>query len=266
MVSPSLIYTFVNALHILHYNGVLDAYGHLSMRNPDNSSTFLMARGGIAPALVSSSEDIIEFLIADASPVDPNAPKPVMERHIHSEIYKRFSGINSVVHSHSPAVLPYAISNVPLRAAIHMAGFVGEEVPVFDISKYYSNNDTQDLLVTNVRLGAALAAEFSANSSQATALPNHSIVLMQSHGFAGCAADIKTVVYQAIYTQRNAQVLSDALNLEHAFGGSTNDIIYLTPQEAIDSYATIGQNFERPWSLWVREVEVSPLYENSVNP
>ncbi|KAK5628533.1 hypothetical protein RRF57_004248 [Xylaria bambusicola] len=224
-----------------------------------------MARGAVAPALISSPEDIIEFLIEDASPVDPNAPKPVMERHIHSEIYKRFSGINSVVHSHSPAVLPYAISNVPLKAAIHMAGFLGEEVPVFDISQYYNHNDTRDLLVTNVRLGAALAAKFSADSSQITALPDHSIVLMRSHGFAGCAADIKTVVYQALYTQHNAQVQSDALNLEHAHGGSKDDILYLTPQEARDSYATIGQNLERPWSLWVREVEVSPLYVNSVS-
>lgn len=125
MVSVSIIHTFINALHILHYNGVLDAYGHLSVRNPDNPSTFFMARGSIAPALVSTRQDIVEYLVANASPVEPNAPQGVGERFIHSEIYKRFSGINSVVHSHSSEVIPYTISNVPFRPAIHMAGFLG---------------------------------------------------------------------------------------------------------------------------------------------
>ncbi|KAI1363022.1 class II aldolase and Adducin N-terminal domain-containing protein [Xylaria arbuscula] len=274
MASISILHTFINALHILHYNGLLDAYGHLSVRNPDNSSTFFMARGSIAPALVckplilrvSTSQDIVEYLVADASPIDPNAPQGVGERFIHSEIYKRFSGINSVVHSHSSEVIPYTITEVLFRPAIHMAGFLGESVPVFDISGSYTSNDTHDFLVTNVRRGAALAAKFSDDSSRLTDLPDHPVVLMQSHGFAGCTTSIESVVYQAIYTQRNAQVLSSALNLEHAYGGGKDGIVFLTPQEARESYATISGTFERPWSLWVREVEVSPLYKNEVNP
>ncbi len=119
-----LFATFINALHILHKNAVLDAYGHLSVRNPNNSSTFFMSRN-LAPALVSSPSDIVEYHVLDASPVEPDAPNGFIERFIHSEIYKRFSEINTVVHSHSPAVIPYSISDVPLKPSVHMAGFLG---------------------------------------------------------------------------------------------------------------------------------------------
>lgn len=127
MVSANLTQlftTFINALHILHNNGVLDAYGHLSLRNPGNPATFFLSRN-VAPALVSSPNDIVEYHISDASPVKPDAPNGFIERYIHSEIYKRFSGISAVVHSHSPAVIPYSISNIPLKPVIHMAGFLG---------------------------------------------------------------------------------------------------------------------------------------------
>ncbi|TGJ79294.1 hypothetical protein E0Z10_g9474 [Xylaria hypoxylon] len=272
MVSANLnqlFATFINALHILHNNAVLDAYGHLSVRNPANPSTFFMSRN-LAPALVSSPSDIVEYHVADASPVEPDAPNGFIERYIHSEIYKRFSDISTVVHSHSPAVIPYSISGVPLKASIHMAGFLGDKVPVFDISEYYRGNDTQDLLVSDVRLGAALAAQFSAESSEARNLPDYSVTLMRSHGFTACAASIEAVVVQAIYTQLNAQVQSEALAIQHAYLGakasSEDELSYLTPQQARDSYATISGTAQRPWDLWVREVEVSPLYVNTLDP
>lgn len=121
----TLFSTLITASHILHYNGVLDAYGHLSVRNPNNASTFFMSRNE-APALMASSSDIVEYLVSDASPVDANAPKGFIERYIHSEIFKRFSNISSVVHSHSPEVIPFSMSGVPFRAAIHLAGFIGD--------------------------------------------------------------------------------------------------------------------------------------------
>ncbi|KAI1273177.1 major facilitator superfamily domain-containing protein [Xylaria sp. FL0933] len=263
-----LFATFINALHILHNNAVLDAYGHLSVRNPNNSSTFFMSRN-LAPALVSSASDIVEYYISDASPVEPNAPNGFIERYIHSEIYKRYSNISTVVHSHSPAVIPYSISDVPLKPAIHMAGFLGDRVPVFDISKYYSSNDTQDLLVRNVRLGAALAAEFSfkGGAGETESSPDYSVVLMRSHGFTVCTTSIEAVVVQAVYTQLNAQVQSDALTTKHAYWGqnlnSGYQLVYLTPQQARDSYATNAGTAQRPWDLWVREVKVSPLEMSS---
>lgn len=115
---------FITASHILHNNGILDAYGHVSIRNPNNASTFFMSRN-IAPALIASPADIVEYRISDASAVDPDAPSGFIERFIHSEILKRFSNVSSVVHSHSPEIIPFAISGVPLRPTIHTAGFLG---------------------------------------------------------------------------------------------------------------------------------------------
>lgn len=116
--------TLITGLHILHFNGVLDAYGHMSVRNPINGSNFFMSRD-LAPALVANSSDLVEYYVKDAAPIDPNAPKGFIERYIHSELYKRFPNISSVVHSHSPQVIPYSFSGVPLRPSIHMAGFLG---------------------------------------------------------------------------------------------------------------------------------------------
>jgi len=103
---------------------VLDAFGHVSIRNPENRATFFMSCS-IAPALISSRDDLVEYHIEDASPVDANAKEGYSERFIHSEILKRFPGANSVIHSHCPDVLPYCVNDVPLKPSIHMSGFLG---------------------------------------------------------------------------------------------------------------------------------------------
>jgi len=123
----SLLSTFLTALHILHSQDVLDAYGHLSVRNPaaPAGGTFFMSRN-MPPALAAGRHDIVEYHVANASAVNPSAPNGFIERVIHSEIYKRFTGVNCVVHSHAPAVIPFTMSDVPLRAVVHLAGFLGE--------------------------------------------------------------------------------------------------------------------------------------------
>ncbi|KAH6680162.1 class II aldolase and Adducin N-terminal domain-containing protein [Halenospora varia] len=259
--------TLITASHILHFHGVLDAYGHLSVRNPNNASTFFMSRNE-APALMASASDIVEYYISDASPVEPNAPRGFIERYIHSEIFKRFSAINSVVHSHSPPVIPFSISGVPMKPSIHLAGFLGEEVPVFNIADHYNATDSQDLLVRTIPLGAALAAEFS-NTNSLQAEPDHLVVLMRSHGFTTCADNIKLAVMQAIYTQTDDTVQSTALTIRNAYLGSKNKgdgVVYLTAQQARDSWAIDAGTVERPWDLWVHEVESSDLYINMLDP
>lgn len=126
---------------------VLDAYGHLSVRHPTVSDRFIMPRN-LAPALLSSETDLVEYFVSNASPVDPTAPKGYVERYIHSEIYKQYPGVNSVIHSHASEVISYTISGpkyslsalfklapwtdgildpigVPLKPCFHMAGFLG---------------------------------------------------------------------------------------------------------------------------------------------
>ena len=116
----------VTASHILHHNGVLDAYGHISVRSPDDKNTFYMS-SNMSPALLSSPDDLVEYHVDSAEAVEKSSAKPgFLERFIHSELYKRFPGINSVVHSHASDVLPYCVTGVPLKATIHLAGFLGK--------------------------------------------------------------------------------------------------------------------------------------------
>jgi ribulose-5-phosphate 4-epimerase/fuculose-1-phosphate aldolase len=112
--SNELFSALITANHILHHQKVLDAYGHISVRNPQNSATFFISRS-LAPALVTCREDIAEYHVGDASPVSKEAPQGYAERFIHSELYKRYSDVNSVIHSHSEAVIPFSIGSVPVR-------------------------------------------------------------------------------------------------------------------------------------------------------
>ena len=121
----SILHDLITANHILHYNSVVDAYGHISVRSPDNSSQFILS-GNRAPAIVASPDDFIYYQVSDASSVDPDAPKGYIERYIHSEIYKRYSNVSCVIHAHAESVLPFAISGVPMKPVFHMTGFLGK--------------------------------------------------------------------------------------------------------------------------------------------
>lgn len=122
-VPASLFSTLITANHVLHYNSVVDAYGHVSVRNPSNPNTFFLS-ASVAPALVSNLDDLVEYKVEDASAVKEDAPRGYLERYIHSEIYKKYSEVNSVVHAHAEAVIPFSVSSVPLRAVFHMGGVV----------------------------------------------------------------------------------------------------------------------------------------------
>lgn len=114
----------ITASHILHYHGVVDGYGHISARNPENHSTFFMARS-LAPGLVESLDDLVEYYVNDGEPVRSDAPRGFLERQIHSQALKKYPTVMSVVHSHSPETIPFSITNVRMRACTSLAGFVG---------------------------------------------------------------------------------------------------------------------------------------------
>ena len=133
-----------------------------------------------------------------------------------------------------------------------MAGFLGSQgTPVFDIAKYFQDDDLQDMLVRNQHLGDALAGYF-ANGNNVT--------LMRGHGFAAVGESIETAVFRAIYTAKNAGIQSVALSMMG--GGGDGEIKYLSEQEARDSTAMGIWSVSRPWELWAREVDRSGLYEN----
>ncbi|KAH9829769.1 class II aldolase like protein [Teratosphaeria destructans] len=285
-----LFSTLITANHILHSQAVVDAYGHISVRNPQDPNTFFISKS-LAPALVSRREDLEEYKVEDASPVNPNAPQGYLERFIHSEIYKKYKDVHAVVHAHSEVVLPFTITSQPLRPVFHMAATLGPQAPVYDISQHYKPTDAQhSLLVTAPHLGAALAAGFhpsttlqkSTNllktfitSSPASApdFPTHPVVLMRGHGFTAVGADIRDVVFRAVYTCVNARVQRDALLMQGTWnlgrgGGegekALQEVQYLSEREVRDARAGVGVSTGRPWGMWCAEVARGECYRNEL--
>ncbi len=218
----------VLANHILALQGVVDGFGHISVRSAKDPNHYFISRSR-APALVSA-DDIMEYDLDD-QPINPRGRTSYLERFIHSEIYKARPDVQSVIHSHSPAVIPFGVSNVPLRPISHMAGFLITAVPVFEIRD--AGGNATDMLIRNKALGAALAQRLGSGT----------VVLMRGHGDTVVGNSIKTAVLHAIYTEANARLESDAIQL----GGK---ITFLNETEA----AKIGEQndklVDRPWELW----------------
>lgn len=232
-IDPALIQDLAAANHILYNQGVLDAFGHVSMRHPNNPNRYLLCRN-MAPALVQP-EDIIEYTL-DSEPVNDNGRKSYLERFIHGEIYKKRPDVMAVVHSHSPSVVPFSVvKERPLRPVCHMAGFLGLGSPIFEISD--TAGDGTSLLVTNPALGEALATSLEAGS----------IVLMRGHGSTVVADDLKKAVYRAVYAEINARTQMQALQL-----GTPR---YLSEKEAQATTETIETQVIRAWDLWKRQAD-----------
>ncbi|KZS86938.1 arad-like aldolase/epimerase [Sistotremastrum niveocremeum HHB9708] len=251
--------------HILHFLGVLDAFGHVSFRNPDNSSQFVMSFS-LAPAL-STSQSLVLYDIETASSlslpfntsVQPSdIPAPFSERFIHSEIYKKFPNVTSVVHSHATPVLPFGVAGIPLRAQMHTAGSLGTiGTPIFDYGKLppsvLPENAIHDTLVRTPALGAALAETFS--SSSAT-------VLMRSHGMAVVGPSVRVATLRSFYTVEDAKVQLSVAQL----GLGAQGFQGLNAREATDSETTIDGIVGRAWQLWQAQVDLqgSGLYINDL--
>jgi HCOMODA/2-hydroxy-3-carboxy-muconic semialdehyde decarboxylase len=230
---PALIDDLVVANHILFDQGVVDGFGHISVRHNQDPNRYLLARS-MAPALVAA-DDIMEFDL-DSTPVEPRGRTPYLERFIHGEIYKLRPDVVSIVHSHSPSVIPYADTKIALKPMNHIAGFLGTGAPVFDICS--AGGPATDMLVRNNALGKALA----------TTLGPHPVALMRGHGSVAVAQSIKHVVFRAVYTEVNARVEAEAL----AMGGKPE---FLNPEEAAAAMKTNDGLVGRPWELWKRHAE-----------
>lgn len=230
----------------------------------------------LAPATVSSADQLIQYRVNDSVAVTPNAPRGYIERYIHSEMYKRFPEVVSVIHSHSEDILPYTIAGgVPFRAVYHTPGFVGfDPSPIWDIENAYNSTQPRDMLVSSSRLGANLAESFasSANASTnpATLLPDRNLLLMRKHGFVTFGTGIEDATYKAVFATSNARVQTKAGLLQNAYqnvwSSQVNDSAFeaLTQRQAEDTTAGSGAAGDRAWKLWVAEVESQPLYVNNV--
>ena len=220
------------ANRILVSQGVLDAFGHVSVRHPVRADRFLLARN-MAPASVTAA-DILEFDL-DGTPVDRDAPKPYLERFIHGEILRSRPDAMAVVHSHSPAVIPFSVvRGVPLCAVSHMGSFLGTDTPIFEIRD--TAGDASDLLIRDNALGRALAGSLGRNPA----------VLMRGHGVTVVGATLREAVFRAVYTEFNARIQADALRL--------GPVTALTDGEAAASAATNASQIDRAWNVWKEQV------------
>jgi ribulose-5-phosphate 4-epimerase/fuculose-1-phosphate aldolase len=230
-VDGKLLDDLVAANRILVDQGVLDGYGHVSMRHPGDPNRFLMSRS-LAPELVTVA-DIMEYDL-DSTPVDPRGRTMFIERFIHGEIYRARTDVKAVVHSHSPSVIPFGVSRVPLRPLYHMSAFLHEAVPVFDIRK--ATGEMTDMLVRSPKIGAALAS----------ALGQHPVALMRGHGSVAVGPTLPHAVFRSVYTEMNARLQAQAM----ALGG---DVTFLDPEEAHKAEASLDGTLGRPWELWRRK-------------
>ena len=229
--NAAVIDDIVTGSRVLADFGVLDGFGHVSARDPNNPNHFLMSRS-LAPALVTAG-DIMEFDL-DGNAVDARGRALFLERFIHAEIYKARPDVTGVVHTHSPNVIPFTISQVPLRAVFHNAAFLAAGAPVWDIRKDFGETD---MLVRNPAIGRSLAET----------LGDKSVVLMRGHGDVAVGPAVRMAVFRAYYTDVNARLQSQAVGL----GGLLN---FLTPGEGAKADAVNFAVLDRIWNLWKMRV------------
>lgn len=218
----------VDANHVLVARGVLDAYGHVSLRHPGDPGKYLLARN-IAPALVTAAD--VQVYDLDST-TDDERPG-YLERFIHGEIYRRRFDVNAVVHSHSASMVPFSISARPLQAVWHMAGFLGERVPVFEIRD--TAGSSSDLLIRSSPLGAGLAA----------VLGDGAVALMRGHGSVAVGDSIPQAVWRAVFAELNARAQATAVGLGE-----------FTPLTAEEGKAAAESNYgqiRRAWEIWRAE-------------
>jgi ribulose-5-phosphate 4-epimerase/fuculose-1-phosphate aldolase len=229
----TLIADLVVANHILAAQGVVDGFGHISVRSATDPNHYYMARS-MAPALVTAT-DIIEYDL-DSNPLDDKGRKSYVERYIHGEIFKARPDVKSVVHSHSTGLIPFGVTAVPLRPIYHMSAFLGGGVPIFDIRD--AAGDT-DLLVKDAKLGQDLART----------LGNKPVCLMRGHGVVVVGDTIAQTVFRSVYTEINAKIQTEAQKL--------GPVTFLDDGEATLASESINVLSVRSWELWKRQVEAA---------
>lgn len=228
----SRIADLVIASRILADQGVLDGFGHVSVRSVKNPKHFYMPRS-LAPALVTRA-DIMEF-DENSEPVDAQGRAIASERYIHGEAYRARPDVQAVVHAHTPSVLPFSVTKTPMKPLTHTAYFLGAEpVPVFDIRD--AEGADNKMLVTSGKTAAALAKVLGARA----------VALLRGHGMIVVADSLPWVTFRAIYTKANAEIELEALKL-----GPVNFLNNFEVNRA--------DRVERHWDVWTLAAKAHAL-------
>jgi HCOMODA/2-hydroxy-3-carboxy-muconic semialdehyde decarboxylase len=227
-----LIEDLVAANRILAMQGVLDGWGHVSVRHNRDPNRFLLSRS-LAPELITA-RDILEFDL-DNNPVDARGQDLYAERFIHGEIYKTRPDVTAICHTHAPPVIPFSVTSIPLRPMYHRAAFIGLGVPVFEIR---DTAGMTDMLIRDAALGRALAQSISDKAA----------VLMRGHGATVVGPSIPRLVGRSIFLALNATLQAQAMIM--AQGGPIN---FLDPEEVRLIEAREGYGLGRAWEAWKRK-------------
>jgi ribulose-5-phosphate 4-epimerase/fuculose-1-phosphate aldolase len=225
----------VAANRILANEGVLDGFGHVSIRHPGKGDTYFMSRS-IAPALVTAADVIEHDLENDAVHDKDREKKLYYERWIHGEVYKARPDVNAIVHSHSPTVVPFASTKAPLLPLLHNASFLGFGAPVFEIRNVVKHSD---LMISSAPLGKAMVA----------AMGSASVVLLRGHGNVVVGPTMPITVFRAYYTEINARQQLNAMAL------GPDDVVYMDAGECETTDKIMQSAAGRPWDLWKAKVQ-----------
>jgi ribulose-5-phosphate 4-epimerase/fuculose-1-phosphate aldolase len=234
MSTADILRDLVIANRILAHEGVVDAYGHISVRHPERHDRFFLAASR-SPELVTL-DDIIEYDL-DCNPIDLGGRAQYTERPIHAAIYRKRPDVISVVHNHAYEVIPFTVvQGAKLRPLLHVAAGIGAEISVWDIRRKFGDTN---LLVTTNPQGDDLAEGLGANR----------VVLMRGHGAAVAGTSIQDAVHTSVHLKINAQIQGEAMRM----GG---DIVYLSEGEIAEMRKT-SAGHARAWEYWTRRAGIT---------
>ena len=238
MDAGAAISELVIANRVVAHLKLVDSFGHVTVRNPENPQRFFMSRAR-APGLVVK-EDILEFNL-DSTPVDLRGLRPYSERFIHGCLYKSRPDVNAICHNHAHELLPLAVTKTVMRPALHTASVIGHEVPVWDIRDHFGDTS---MLVTSNEMGESLAGTVGKGKA----------ALMRGHGSVVTGNSLEDVVFTTFYLRLNAEVLIKAMCMGAA-------VTYLSPGEIDQSGELHNQVLAqgRAWEDWCSQAGVAKL-------
>lgn len=235
LAAPELLRDLVLSNRILANEGVVDAFGHVSVRHPDDPGRFIISRS-LGPELVRESD--LQLFTLDGEQVGGNTERPYAERFIHGAVYETRPDVQAVCHNHAPSVIPFSVTAVPLRPIAHLAAPIGAEIPVWDIADEFGDTD---MLVRDMEQGRSLAR----------ALGDRRVALMRGHGSVVAGPNVRAVTSICVYLELNARLLMQSLAL--------GEVRYLSDGEveqtgALSSLTVDSLGLQRAWTTWVGRI------------
>jgi HCOMODA/2-hydroxy-3-carboxy-muconic semialdehyde decarboxylase len=232
MSSPSVrdaVRDLVLANRILAREGVIDDFGHISIRHPENPNRYFLSRSR-SPALVTA-DDIMEFTL-EGEPIDAKGRASYAERPIHGAMYMARSDVNCVAHHHPRSVLPFTVAPRQLRPLFHMASVIGADIPLWDSQPEFGDTN---MLVDSMPMGHSLAKALGPNR----------VVLLRGHGAVVVGENVRNTVFASVYLKENAELVLQA----SPFG----ELYYLTPGEIEKTGTMLRSDLasNRAWDYYV---------------